>query len=95
MEDVTEDLSLSCLIRLKSKLNNMNFSLTPNNYATLESLDDGTNVDVELLWIDKKVGICLNENKAAYEALKNSDWSIFYLDENFDVEKFAEKLKEN
>ena len=50
-------------------------------------------VDVDLLWVKKKVGLCTIENEEAYKTLLNSDWKIFCLNKEFNVDKMIMLLK--
>ncbi len=93
IEDVSKDFEVEKLGSLIKELKKSAFDSKPNNYVRLKTIDDKIKVDVDLLWIKEKVGLCLYDNKKGYISLNNSDWNIFYLDENFNVKYFVNALR--
>lgn len=95
IDTVTEDFETEKLNELKEKLFIANLEVLPYAMSVLMDLFDGQLYDVDLLWIEKNIGICFFDNEEAYSKLKNSNWNIYYLDKEFDCNKLLKALKEN
>jgi len=93
--DECDNNSRKVLLKLKDKLINSNINEAANVFVRLSSLSNGTHNEVDLLWIDKKVGICFPGNEDSYESLRNSDWEIFYLSDNLEIDEVIYSLKES
>lgn len=93
IEDVSKDFEVEKLVSLKKELKTFKFDSKPNNYVRLKTIDDKIRVDVDLLWLKEKVGLCFYDNKKGYTSLENSEWNVFYLNENFNVTDFVNTLK--
>lgn len=95
IDTVTEDFETVKLTEFKRKFNEADLNALPNAMSVLLDLYDGELYDVDLLWVEKKTGICFYDNVQAFEKLKNSNWNIYYLDEEFECDKLIRALKEN
>lgn len=93
LDELETEEEITTLNDLRELLIQNNILDVPNNLVLLRSIDNTVQVDVDLLWIEKKVGLCTNENKEAYKELIDSDWNIFCLNEKFDVDKMIMLLK--
>ena len=69
----------------------------PYTFTELSLDTDNGNVKIspDLCWSKTKVLLFLNYNKDEYEKSKDINWHTFYVDKNFDYNKFADALKGN
>lgn len=67
----------------------------PYTFPELSFDSDNGNEKImpDLAWIKSKVLLFLNYNRSEYEKSKEINWYTFYIDENFEYDKFIDAIK--